>query len=148
MRSVGRRRPVLGLAVAFAGYLSLSVVLWWHVWSTHPAGVTTCACGDASLFLWFLEWPAYALAHGHNPFYSTALFHPGGVNLLAQTSVMGMSIPLIPVTWIWGPVAALNVASTLAPALSAFAMFMVLRRWVKWLPAAYLGGLLYGFSPS
>ena len=26
-------------------------------------------------------------------------------------------------------------------------MFVVLRRWVRWLPAAYLGGLLYGFSP-
>jgi hypothetical protein len=54
---------------------------------------------------------------------------------------------LIPVTWIWGPVAALNVASTLTPALSAFAAFVVLRRWVHWTPAAYLGGLLFGFSP-
>ena len=26
-------------------------------------------------------------------------------------------------------------------------MFVVLRRWVRWLPAAYVGGLLYGFSP-
>jgi hypothetical protein len=51
------------------------------------------------------------------------------------------------VTWIWGPVASLNVASTLTPALTAFFAFVVLRRWVSWAPAAFAGGLLYGFSP-
>ena len=59
----------------------------------------------------------------------------------------GLSLPLVPVTWIWGPVASLNVASTLAPALTAFTAFVVLRRWAPWTPAAFVGGLLYGFSP-
>jgi hypothetical protein len=127
--------------------MALSVVLWWNVWSTHPAGVTTCACGDASLFLWFLEWPAYAIAHGHNPFYSTALFHPGGINLLSNTSVLAVGVLLAPITWLFGPVATLNVASTLAPALSGLAMFWLLRRWVRWDPAAFAGGLVFGFSP-
>ena len=121
--------------------------LWWHVWSSHPTTVTTCGCGDSALFLWFLEWPAYALAHGHNPFFSTALFHPGGINLLANTSVLAIGIPLAPVTWLFGPVATLNVASTLGPALSALAMFWLLRRWVRWTPAALVGGLVFGFSP-
>jgi len=136
---------VLGLS--FAGYLALSVLVWWGVWSTHPTTVTTCGCGDTSLFLWFLEWPAYALAHGHNPFYSTALFHPAGIDLLSNTSVLAVGIPLAPITWLFGPVATLNVASTLAPALSALAMCWLLRRWVTWAPAAFIGGLVYGFSP-
>jgi hypothetical protein len=144
-RTTGRRWPALG--VAFVGYLTLSVVEWWQVWSTHPTGVTTCGCGDASLFTWFLAWPAYALAHGHDPFYSTAIFHPAGIDLLSNTSVLAIGIPLAPVTWLFGPVATLNVASTLAPALSALAMFWLLRRWVRWIPAAFVGGLLYGFSP-
>ena len=50
-------------------------------------------------------------------------------------------------TWIWGPVASLNVASTITPALTAFTAFVVIRRWVPWTPAAFVGGLLYGFSP-
>ena len=37
---------------------------------------TLCGCGDPALFLWFFQWPATALAHGQNPFFSTALFHP------------------------------------------------------------------------
>jgi hypothetical protein len=127
--------------------LALSVLVWWGAWSTHPTSITTCGCGDTSLFLWFLEWPAYALAHGHNPFYSTALFHPQGIDLLSNTSVLAVGIPLAPVTWLFGPVATLNVASTLAPVLSALSMCWLLRRWVSWGPAAFVGGLVYGFSP-
>src|SRR5580693_4825344 len=94
-----RLRGVATIATAFAVYLAIAVVWWWHAWSSHPSAVTSCACGDASLFLWFLEWPAYAIAHGHNPLYSTAMFHPAGINLLANTSVLGVGIVLSPVTW-------------------------------------------------
>jgi hypothetical protein len=141
------KRPAGLLGGAFAFYLVVAIALWWHAWSSHPTTVTTCGCGDSALFLWFLEWPAYALAHGHNPFFSTALFHPGGINLLANTSVLAIGIPLAPVTWLFGPVATLNVASTLGPALSALAMFWLLGRWVRWTPAALVGGLVFGFSP-
>jgi hypothetical protein len=143
----GRRRTAALLGGAFAGYLVVAVVVWWHVWSGHPTTATTCGCDDPALFMWFLEWPAYALAHGHNLFYSTALFHPGGVNLLSNTSVLAIGIPLAPVTWIFGPVATLNVASTLGPALSALAMFWLVLRWVRWAPAAFVAGLVFGFSP-
>jgi hypothetical protein len=135
------------LLIAAAAYLVPSVLLWWNVWSGHPTSTTTCGCGDSSLFTWFLAWPAYAIAHGLNPLYSTAMFHPTGVNLLANTSEVALGVVLAPVTWIFGPIATLNVALTLSPFLSALAMFVLLRRWVSWQPAAFIGGLLYGFSP-
>jgi hypothetical protein len=135
------------LAAAGAAYLALGFVLWVHAWVEGASTHTLCGCGDPALFLWFFQWPATALAHGQNPFFSTALFHPTGINLLAQTSVTGLSLPLVPVTWIWGPVASLNVASTITPALTAFTAFVVIRRWAPWTPAAFVGGLLYGFSP-
>jgi hypothetical protein len=128
-------------------YLAVAFVLWVNAWRAGATTHTLCSCGDPALFLWFLQWPATALAHGHNPFFSTALFHPGGINLLAQTSVEAIGLPLAPVTWIWGPVATLNVASTLVPALTAFSAFVVVRRWAPWTPAAFVAGLLYGFSP-
>ena len=137
----------MALVAAAAAYLVVGFVLWVHAWAQGASTHTLCGCGDPALFLWFFQWPATALAHGENPFYSTALFHPTGINLLAQTSVMGLSLPLVPVTWIWGPVASLNVASTLTPALTAFFAFLVIRRWAPWTPAAFIGGLLYGFSP-
>ncbi len=137
----------MSLVAAGATYLAVGFVLWVHAWTEGASTHTLCGCGDPALFLWFFQWPATALAHGENPFFSTALFHPTGVNLLAQTSVTGLSLPLVPVTWIWGPVASLNVASTLVPALTAFTAFVVIRRWVPWTPAAFVGGLVYGFSP-
>ena len=139
-----RLRPAL---ISGAIYLVLALIVWWHVWSSHPTSTTTCGCGDSSLFTWFLEWPAYAISHGLNPLYSTAMFHPGGVNLLSNTAEVGIGVVLAPVTWLFGPVATLNVALTLSPFLSALAMYALLRRWVSWSPAAFVGGLLYGFSP-
>jgi hypothetical protein len=135
------------LVVGAGAYLVLSVALWWNVWSGHPTSTTTCGCGDTSLFTWFLEWPAYALSHGLNPLHSDYLFHPSGINLLSNTAVVGLGIVLAPVTWLFGPIAAVNVALTLSPFLSALAMYVLLRRWVSWSPAAFIGGLLYGFSP-
>jgi hypothetical protein len=138
-------RRATGIAAGI--YLVASIALWWGVWSSHPSSTTTCGCGDAARFLWFFEWPAFALTHGHSLLYSQWLFHPTGINLLNDTSVLALGVILTPVTLIFGPVAAMNVALTLAPFLSALAMFLLLRRWVQWSPAAFVGGLVYGFSP-
>jgi hypothetical protein len=135
------------VAAAGGTYLLLALVVWWGVWSSHPTATTTCGCGDSALFLWFFAWPAHALAHGLDPLYSSAMSHPGGVDLLANTSELALGVVLAPVTWVFGPVASMNVALTLAPALSALAMFVLVRRWVDWAPAAFAAGLLYGFSP-
>ena len=143
-RGWGRGRA---LTLAAVGYLALALVVWWGVWSDHPTATTTCGCGDSALFLWFFAWPAHAMAHGLDPFYSAAMSHPGGVNLLANTSELALGVVLAPVTWAFGPVASMNVSLLLAPALSALAMYILLRRWVDWAPAAFSGGLLYGFSP-
>jgi hypothetical protein len=134
------------LTLSGMAYLALSAFIWSNLWG-HPTSETICGCGDPSLFDSFIEWPAYAIAHGLNPFYTTALHYPVGVNLLANTSVLAIGVVLAPVTWLFGPIATLNVASTLAPALSALSMFVLLRRWVSWTPAAFFGGLFYGFSP-
>jgi hypothetical protein len=146
-RQPGWARRWRGTLVSGLVYLVLAMVLWWQVWSTHPTSTTTCGCGDGARFLWFFEWPAYAITHGHSLFYSSWLFHPTGINLLNDTSVLALGLVLTPVTLALGPVAAMNVGLTLAPALSALTMAVLLRRWVRWAPAAFVGGLVYGFSP-
>jgi len=105
------------LALAGICYLTLSVVIWWHVWSAPT--VTPPRSTATRTLLWYLEWPAYALAHGANPFFSTAMFHPGGVNLLANTSVLGIGIPLAPLTWAFGPVLTLTWRSPSARTVGA-----------------------------
>ena len=79
----------------------------------------TCDCTDAGRSLWYLEWSAFALSHGHQLLFSTWMFHPVGFNLLDDTSVPVIGLIMSPVTLVFGPVTAINVASTLIPALTA-----------------------------
>ena len=132
--------------VAAMVYLLLAVALWWGIWSASPGSQSVCGCGDAARFLWYLEWPAFALTHGHSPFFSAWLNHPTGVNLLNDTSVLGLGVPLIPLTLLFGPVASMNVALLLAPTCSALAMFVLLRRYVHRPVIALVLGAAYGFS--
>jgi hypothetical protein len=141
-----RRLP--GWLVAGLAYLVVAVVIWWHVWTGGPASSMVCECGDPSSFVWYLAWPAYAISHGHGLFLATTSHFPAGINLVDNTSVLAVGVPLAPVTWLFGPVATLNVAATAAPALTGLASYGFLRgglglRWT----AAFLGGLLFGFSP-
>ena len=129
--------------IAGSAYLLLSLFMWIHVWTGHPSSVTACGCGDTSPTIWYTAWPAYALVHGQNPLYSTAIGYPTGVNLVFAA----YGIVMAPVTWLFGPVSAVNVILTASPVLSAVAMFALVRRWVSWMPAAFLAGLFYGFSP-
>jgi hypothetical protein len=140
------RRPLVAYLVAGGLYLLASVGLWWHTWTGGASSVMTCSCTDAGRTLWYVEWSAFALAHGHNLLYSAWLNHPGGVNLLADTSVPAIGLVMAPVTLLFGPVASVNVAETLIPVVGALAMFWLLRRWVRWSPAAFIGGLFYGFG--
>jgi hypothetical protein len=140
-------------AVAFhAGAIVLfavpAVVLWWHVWTTHPSATLTCPCGDPAQQVWFTAWPAYALAHGHNLVFSHWVNVPYGANLLSNTSGTLVSAVLAPITWAWGPITATNVALTLAPALSAWGCFVALRPLLKWKLAAFPAALVYGYSAA
>lgn len=136
-----------GLLIAGGAYFVLSIFIWSNVWTSNPGSITTCGCGDSAGAIWDMEWPAYAMTHGLSLLYSTFMNHPTGINLVANPGVLALSLPLAPVTWLFGPIASLNVAFTLAPVLSALAMFLLLRRWVSWAPAAFFGGLMYGFCP-
>ncbi len=97
--------------VALAGFTVPAVALWWHVWSGHPSSTLTCGCGDPAQEVWFMAWPAWAIAHLHNVFFSGAVNVPDGANLLSNTSGTLVGVVLAPVTWLFGPVAATNVAA-------------------------------------
>lgn len=129
-------------------FVAVSVAVWWQVWSKDPRSTMTCACGDPSLFLSSFAWVAHAVAHGDNPFLSTAMYHPGGINYLANTSALLEAFVLLPVTWLFGPVASLNVTNTLAPALAAMATYWAVRRSLHvGRLGALVAGLMIELSP-
>lgn len=141
----GYRRG-LKTAVVFSIYLVVAIALYWDVWSTSPTSVTQLG-GDQYGTVWFLQWVPFAMAHGHNPLFTNYANYPHGVNLLNNTSVPLLGVVGAPVTWMWGAIATYNFWCTVALAGSAFAAYVFVRRVVDWRPAAFVAGLLYGFSP-
>jgi hypothetical protein len=143
------RRLRYGLAVAGAIYLALSLCLWSRVWITgDPASMTTCACTDPAQQLWWLAWFPQALLHGHNPFYSDALFARfGGISAMSNTSWMLPALVLSPITLLFGPIASSNVADLLAPVVSGVAAFALAAQFVRNFWARTVAGAVFGFSP-
>ncbi|MCW2818512.1 MAG: hypothetical protein JWR42_1299 [Marmoricola sp.] len=137
---------LLTLAVGVV-YGVLACLAYWPVSPLDPGRIVDCACGDAVQQAWFLQWVPHALGHGTDPLFSTYLNAPDGVNLGVNTSMPLLGFLGWPATALGGPVAAFNVLLRLGLALSALSMFLVLRRYVRSRSAAFLGGLLFGFSP-
>ncbi|MDA8357630.1 MAG: hypothetical protein M0Z95_15345 [Actinomycetota bacterium] len=145
----GRQPPPRHLwkdGIVAAIYVALAVAVFKDVWFAHPSNTMNLG-GDQYNFVWFFEWVTWAIVHGHNPFYSSYLNYPYGVNLLSNAGVTGLGLLFTPVTLAFGPIAAFVTAETAAIALSALAGYIFVRRWVRWRPAAFAGGLLFGFSP-
>ncbi len=142
--SAAIRRPGIR---AFAAYGVLALVANWPIWPGDPSRVPRAPGGDVVQTVWFLAWTPQALLHGHNLFSTSYLNYPRGVDLAQNTGMPLLGLLSAPLTLAVSPVASLNLLRFLAFALSAFAAFSVARRFTSSPLAAFVGGLLYGFSP-
>ena len=130
---------------ALAFFTLVAVVLTWQVWSA-PGSSWVGSCCDQEQQMWFLRWIPYALQHGANPFFTTQLNWPDGVNLMWNTSIAFLSLAFAPVTLAVGPVVAYNVAIVVALALSGWLAFVAIRRYTS-VPGAVVGGAVFELSP-
>ncbi len=145
-----RTRPALiaGLVTTVL-YIALSLFCWQHLVS---AGVSThiyrADVGDVGQRIWFMAWLPFAIGHHTNPLVSNYMFAPDGINVLANASVLFEAFLLSPVTELSSPITSLNVAGVAAPVVSALSLYYVLRRYEMRRSVAFVGGLIYGFSPA
>jgi hypothetical protein len=131
--------PVLYALVALAIFGGVLPVMG-HSWIGLDA--------DAKAVVYAIDVVADALRHGHDPLITNLIQAPGGVNLMWNPSLVLPGIVLTPLTLLAGPYAAYDVLVMAAPVLSAWAAFAALRRLVSSPVAAWVGGLVYGFSPA
>jgi hypothetical protein len=132
--------------VAAGVYVLGACFRYWPVAPWNDTAVLHHATNDPAQSVWYLAWMAHALSHGINPLSATAINVPHGANMAANTSTLALGVLAAPVTWLFGPVTSFNLLMRLGLAGSAFSMFLLLQRWVRWWPAAFLGGALYGFN--
>ncbi|WP_245674095.1 MULTISPECIES: hypothetical protein [Actinoplanes] len=137
-------RDVLAIASFAAVALFVTAPLWLnldHELRDDPQ--------DQAFFEWMLAHGARVLTDGVYPFFSDRLNYPDGVNMMANTSVLAVSLPLTPITLLFGPHVAFNVFLTGALALTGASWYLVLsRRFVASRAAAWVGALVATFAPS
>jgi hypothetical protein len=131
------------LALALAGYVTQG--LWQHPYRN----VIADNLGDQAFFEWVLSYGVYLLGHGGDPFYTSLMNTPLGVNLAANTSITVYAILFAPLTMLAGPQVSFVTILTLNLAGSAFAWYLFLCRWVtRNRAAAAVAGLFCGFAPG
>ena len=141
-----RVRQGARLLLVVGAYLALAAGLFNAAWRS-PAQLAVGGGADVPYTIWFMRWVPFALAHGWNPLLTDYLDYPSGVNLMWNGLFPLPAILLAPVTMAFGPVVARNLLMTLAVGGSAFSAFVAISRYVAHRGGAFLGGLLYGFSP-
>jgi hypothetical protein len=146
---LARRRRIVASAAVVCAYVALGLAAFWPDLPHISEDIfSRASLGDPQLSAWELAWVQHALVHGLNPFFSHAVVVPTGLNLGVNTAAPLLGLLTLPLTPFLGPVAILNLIAVAAMPVSAMAAFLVLRKWKVWLPAAALGGLVYGFGPN
>ncbi|MGC5380756.1 hypothetical protein ACPXB1_19985 [Micromonospora sp. DT68] len=141
-----RRRQHLAV-----GGLFLLAALWVtsRIWLDPAGRVASLYTGDPAQVQFFLAHSVRVVLHGEYPFFTEQFNYPDGVNLMANTAVLALGIPMVPVTLLFGPAVSFVVLVTLGLAGTATAWYLVLSRHVVRTPlAAAAGGWFCGFSPA
>ncbi|MET9099486.1 dolichyl-phosphate beta-glucosyltransferase [Streptomyces antibioticus] len=139
-------RPADALAAVL--FLVLSVALYSGRVFDPAHRYLTDSLQDQNQWEWFFAVTADNVAHLRNPLFTGLQGFPDGVNLMANTTMPGLSVPLTPVTLLLGPAVTLSLVMVLGLAATAVAWYrLILRRLVERRSAAFVGAALAAFAP-
>ncbi|WP_431955214.1 glycosyl transferase [Nocardia lijiangensis] len=135
----------------FAGcaYLALAVAVLSGQWRDTDGGYLIKSGQDQTMWEWFFAVTAHSVAHLESPLGTNLQNFPAGVNMMANTAMFGVGVPLTPVTLLFGPTVTFVLVLTLGLAATAYAWYRLFaRELVSSRTAAALGGLFCGFAPA
>lgn len=135
--------------LAVGAYLLLGIWVLAEHWADVPHRISGHLPTDNSWFEWLFSHGAYSVRHLENPLFSARQNVPDGVNLMANTSLLGVTLPMAPVTWLLGPQYSYVIYLSVALAATAATSYWVLsRHLVRSRGAAFVGGAFLGFAPG
>lgn len=144
-----RRRPARADLLALGAYVLLGVFVCLNYWGDVTGRVSSHLPTDHSWFEWLFAHGAYSVRHLENPLFTAQQNAPDGVNMMANTSLLGVTLPLAPLTMLLGPqvMYALYLGAALA-ATAGTGYWMLSRHLVRSRAAAFVGGAFLGFAPG
>ena len=143
MRNPSPARQALAALAAYVLGALLLVVAAWASATTSWVG----RCCDPEQSIWFLGWTPYAISHGLNPFFTTTIGAPAGVNLMWNAFVPVLGIAAWLPAQLGGPIFAYNVLVVAGIAVSGWTAYLALRRYAGPGLGSFVGGAVYAFSP-
>ncbi len=134
---------------ALISYLALAVLVLIQLWIDPAGRVLSHNDDDHGFFSFVLAHGERVLFHGANPLFSDRMNVPDGVNMMANTTILALGVPVAPITHWLGVGVSVVLLLTLGLAGTAFAWYFVLsRHLVESRLAAWIGGLWCGFAPA
>lgn len=143
-----RSRKIFDLWVAL-GYLLWAAFMAKNLFANLAVRSPSEAGNDHTFFQTMFAHGARVLFHGDNPFFTDRFNAPDGVNLMANTSSLGLTLPMAPVTALWGPHVSYAIVLVIGLAGTAYGWYWLLsRRIVTSKLAAIVGGAFCAFAPG
>lgn len=134
---------------ALLSYGLLAVLVLSRLWRDPSGRVLAGNDDDHGFFMFVMAHGERVLFHGDNPLFSDRMNVPDGINMMANTTVLALSVPFAPVTHWLGAGVTVVLLLTLGLAGTAAAWYWVLsRHLVQSRVAAWIGGLWCGFCPA
>lgn len=153
MASIARLIPSPGARVhlaACAGYVLIALIFSWPLPLHLGSALLGSPGGDTGVYVWNLwVFRHEIVAHGTFPFFTTEIISGAAraVPLTLHNYTTAANLVAFPLIPLFGIVATFNLLILASTALSAYVMFLFLRERVQDDAAAWIGGLLFGFSP-
>jgi hypothetical protein len=144
-RRGARGRPALRHLAILAGYLTLGVAVTWPRAAYLVQGRLPDYL-DVVSYVWDLWWAAHQVSHLGNPFVTSHMAAPAGVQLGFDTLIPLLGVMMTPVTLAFGPSASLSVLTIIVPGLACYAMYRVARLWLRSQAGAIAAGAFFGLS--
>ncbi|WP_197320154.1 glycosyl transferase [Saccharomonospora sp. NB11] len=150
-RGAGRRIPwpQVADAAVLSFFVFAAFLLYRPLWMNLSRGYLQNSAQDQNMWEWFFAVTAHSVLNLENPLHSGLQNAPDGVNLMANTAMFGLGIPLTPVTVLFGPTVTWAAALTGGIAGTAAAWYWVMSRHLVLTRAgAAIGAAFAGFAPS
>ena len=136
-------RPVVSHVVLLGCYLAAGIAVTWPRAAYLTGRVP--AVRDVSSYVWDLWWVAHQAAHLGNPWFTSQLAAPTGIQLGYDTTMPLAGLVMAPVTLMAGPAASFFLLTIAMPGLLCYVMYRAARLRLR--PAgAITAGALFGLS--
>ena len=101
---------------------------------------------DVASYVWDLWWVPHQVFRLDNPWFTTHMAAPVGIQLGYDTTMPLVGMVMSPVTAVFGPAVSFNLLTIVMPGLLCYVMYRAARLWLRSQAGAIAAGAFFGLS--